>query len=41
MANIVFENHQYKVKPVSEGGAENVSATASWGAGRISLRLIF
>lgn len=41
MANIVFENHQYKVKPVSEGGSENVSATASWGAGRISLRLIF
>ena len=41
MVNIAFENHQYKVKPVSEGGSENVSIIGSWGAGRISLTLIF
>lgn len=26
---IVFKNHQWKVKLVSEGGSENVSATGS------------
>lgn len=38
---IVFKNHQCKVKLVSEGGSENVSATGSRGAAGMSVRLTF